>query len=65
MRAACAWSTSWARNTSGLPIKFAAEPGRANFRPPLLGEHTDEVLRGLGYTDAELAALPAAELALR
>ena len=41
----------------GLAIKFAREPGRANFRPPQLGEHTDEVLRGLGYSDAELIAL--------
>ncbi len=29
--------------------------------PPRLGEHTNEVLRAAGYTDAELAALRAAK----
>jgi len=29
----------------GLPIKFAQEPGRPNFRLSRLGEHTEEVLR--------------------
>jgi crotonobetainyl-CoA:carnitine CoA-transferase CaiB-like acyl-CoA transferase len=41
----------------GVPIKFAGEPGRADFALPALGQHTEEVLRGVGYTDAELAAL--------
>ena len=41
----------------GLPIKFAVEPGRAVFALPQLGEHTADVLRGVGYTDAQLAAL--------
>jgi crotonobetainyl-CoA:carnitine CoA-transferase CaiB-like acyl-CoA transferase len=29
---------------------------------PVLGEHTDEVLRGLGVDDAELARLAAANV---
>lgn len=41
----------------GLPIKFANEPGRADFRLPRLGEHTEEVLRAAGLGDTELAAL--------
>lgn len=41
----------------GLPIRFAAEPGRADLRVPALGEHTEEVLRSVGYTEAELVAL--------
>jgi len=40
-----------------LPIKFAAEPGRADFTLPRLGEHTETVLRSVGYSEAELAAL--------
>jgi len=41
----------------GIPIKFTSEPGRADFRVPQLGEHTEDVLRSVGYSDAELVAL--------
>jgi crotonobetainyl-CoA:carnitine CoA-transferase CaiB-like acyl-CoA transferase len=41
----------------GLPIKFAGEPGQADFRLPRLGEHTEEVLRSAGYVEDELVAL--------
>jgi crotonobetainyl-CoA:carnitine CoA-transferase CaiB-like acyl-CoA transferase len=41
----------------GLPIKFAGEPGRADFRLPQLGEHTEDVLRSVGYGEDELVAL--------
>jgi crotonobetainyl-CoA:carnitine CoA-transferase CaiB-like acyl-CoA transferase len=30
--------------------------------PPLMGEHTDEVLRELGYDDERIEALRAAEV---
>ena len=39
------------------PIKLSATPVQYRHAPPLLGEHTGEVLRELGWTDAELAAL--------
>jgi crotonobetainyl-CoA:carnitine CoA-transferase CaiB-like acyl-CoA transferase len=41
----------------GVPVKFAAEPGRADFRLPRLGEHTEQVLRSVGCSDGEIAAL--------
>ena len=41
----------------GMPIKLSASPARIA-RSPLLGEHTDEVLRQvLGYDDGKVAAL--------
>jgi crotonobetainyl-CoA:carnitine CoA-transferase CaiB-like acyl-CoA transferase len=43
----------------GLPIKYKEEPGRIDFGLPELGEHSENILRGLGYTDAELAAMKA------
>jgi crotonobetainyl-CoA:carnitine CoA-transferase CaiB-like acyl-CoA transferase len=43
----------------GMPIKFAAEPGRIDFRLPALGEHAEDILRRLGYGEAERAAMKA------
>ena len=39
------------------PMKLSATPVQYRRAPPLLGEHTDEVLRELGWSAAELAAL--------
>jgi crotonobetainyl-CoA:carnitine CoA-transferase CaiB-like acyl-CoA transferase len=39
------------------PMKFSATPVQYRRSPPLLGEHTDEVLRELGLGDGEIAAL--------
>jgi crotonobetainyl-CoA:carnitine CoA-transferase CaiB-like acyl-CoA transferase len=41
-------------------INGAREPHQR--MPPLLGEHTEEVLRELGYDDASLAKLRAAKV---
>ena len=43
----------------GMPHKFAAEPGRVSFDLPALGQHSEEILRSLGYSDADLAAMKA------
>jgi crotonobetainyl-CoA:carnitine CoA-transferase CaiB-like acyl-CoA transferase len=43
----------------GIPIKFADEPGTIRFDPPAHGQHSEEILRGLGYSDAELATMKA------
>jgi formyl-CoA transferase len=45
--------------TTGLPVKLAANPGRISRRPPLLGEHTDEVLLDCGLEVHEITALRA------
>ncbi len=41
----------------GIPIRFANEPGAIRFDPPTHGEHSEQILRDLGYADAELAAM--------
>lgn len=40
-----------------LPVRLSVSGGGITQRPPLLGEHTDEVLASLGYSAAEIAAL--------
>jgi formyl-CoA transferase len=41
----------------GLPVKLAETPGDVFRVPPLLGEQSDEVLRDIGLSDAEIAGL--------
>ncbi|MFQ5743072.1 MAG: CaiB/BaiF CoA transferase family protein [Acidobacteriota bacterium] len=38
----------------GVPVKLSATPGRVRRKPPRLGEHTEEILVGLGYTPEEV-----------
>ena len=47
--------------TIGLPVKFSATPGRVARAAPLLGQHSRDVLAGIGYGDAEIDALIAAK----
>jgi crotonobetainyl-CoA:carnitine CoA-transferase CaiB-like acyl-CoA transferase len=41
----------------GVPIKFTQEPGKPRLKWAQLGEHTEETLSGLGYGDADIAAM--------
>lgn len=43
----------------GLPVKLSETPGAIHRTPPLFGQHTDEILREIGVTDAELENLRA------
>lgn len=50
----------------GVPAKFSAWPDRTDVRAPLLGEHNEEVLRGLlGLSDEQIADLYAQGVVIR
>jgi crotonobetainyl-CoA:carnitine CoA-transferase CaiB-like acyl-CoA transferase len=44
----------------GQPVVMSRTPSRLRTPPPLMGEHTEEILRGLGYDDERIARLRAA-----
>ena len=46
----------------GIPVKLARTPGQVRTPAPLLGEHNDEILTQLGYSEAEVARLRAARV---
>jgi formyl-CoA transferase len=49
--------TAGAIRVVGPPYRFSETPPSVRLPPPLLGQHTDEVLRELDYDDAAIGAL--------
>jgi alpha-methylacyl-CoA racemase len=41
----------------GVPVKMSRTPGDPSRPAPAFGEHTDEVLREVGYSEEEIAAM--------
>jgi crotonobetainyl-CoA:carnitine CoA-transferase CaiB-like acyl-CoA transferase len=48
----------------GTPIKMSGTPLNPRRRAPLLGEHTEEILKSLGYSQDEIAAIRTSKAAV-
>jgi formyl-CoA transferase/CoA:oxalate CoA-transferase len=44
-------------NQIGMPYFFSETPAEIRLPPPLLGQHTEEILKTIGLTDADFAQL--------
>ena len=42
---------------AGVPIHFEKTPGRIQRAPPILGQHTEEILQEVGYSAEQITEL--------
>jgi formyl-CoA transferase/CoA:oxalate CoA-transferase len=49
--------TAGALKVVGCPIRLTRTPASVRTAPPVLGQHTDEVLKGLGFDGRDIASL--------
>jgi crotonobetainyl-CoA:carnitine CoA-transferase CaiB-like acyl-CoA transferase len=47
---------------AGVPIGFEKTPGKIQRAAPMLGQHTEEVLREIGYSEAKIVSLKEANV---
>jgi formyl-CoA transferase/CoA:oxalate CoA-transferase len=41
----------------GFPTKLSRTPGTLRLPPPLLGQHTEEVLQNIGFSDEDITVM--------